>query len=183
MVFQFGIINNQSERGEKDMPFDAKNFGDSYYTPEWCYESLPIDWTNYKTAYDPSMGDGRMFLFLEEQGISVDGGDTIYDETESFYNWNGKADLIITNPPFSKASDFIEYAMPRCKTLILLLRLNFLASQKRYPLFKENKPDALFVLSKRPSFNGKGTDNADYAWFVWQNEEKHIEAGIHHILP
>jgi len=171
------------------MTFNAKNSGDSYYTPEWCYERLPIDWTKYETAFDPSMGDGRMFLFLEEHGLKVDGRDQIYEsdttglDDESFFSWNGTADLIITNPPFSKAAQFIHHAMPRCKTLILLLRLNFLASQKRYPLFKEHKPDALFVLSKRPSFNGKGTDNADYAWFVWQNDAKHIEQGIHHIKP
>ena len=170
------------------MAFSAKNRGDSYYTPEWCYEKLPIDWSNYKTAFDPSMGDGRLFLFLEEQGINMDGRDLVYEEDEtglddeSFFSWDGHVDLIMTNPPFTKAQIFIEHALPRCNTLILLSRLNFLASQKRYKLFKDNEPDSLFVLSKRPSFDGVGTDNNDYAWFVWQNDQKHIPLGIKHII-
>lgn len=169
------------------MAFDALNFADSYYTPEWCYKNLPIDWSKYKTALEPSMGDGRLFLFLEDQGMNVDGRDIIYEnditglEDESFFSWDGYVDLIITNPPFSKAQKFAEHALPRCKTLIMLQRLNWLGSQKRHSFWKKNNPDSLFVLSKRPSFNGKGTDSCDYAWYVWQNDEKFIDSGIHHI--
>ena len=170
------------------MPFDAKNYGDSYYTPEWAYEKLMIDWSNYKTAMEPSMGDGRLLLFLEEQGMTVDGRDPIYEEDEfglndeSFFSWNGSVDLIMGNPPFSKAQQFIEHAIPRTKTLIFLLRLNFLGSQKRYKMWKEHTPDAIHVLSKRPSFNGKGTDSCDYGWFIWQNGEKHIKSGLEFII-
>ncbi len=161
----------------------ASNTGDSYYTPPWCYENLPIDWSNYKTAMEPSMGDGRLFLFLEEQGLLVDGRDPIWQgeglcNTEDFFEWDGYVDLIIGNPPFSKAQAFIEYSLPRCKTLIFLLRLNFLGSKKRMKFWQANTPDKLFVCSKRPSFNGRGTDSCDYGWYVWQNENKFIDSGF-----
>ena len=26
---------------------------DYYPTPEWCYENLPIDWSQFKTAMEP----------------------------------------------------------------------------------------------------------------------------------
>lgn len=167
--------------------FDALNQGDSYYTPPWCYEKLPIDWSKYRTGLEPAMGDGRLFLFLEEQGIKMDGRDLAWEgetgEDENFFRWEGEVDLILTNPPFSKALEYMAYALPRCKTLLLLLPLNFLASQKRYKFLSTNPPDGLFVLSKRPSFNGKGTDNKDYGWFFWQNEKKNINPGLSFLMP
>ena len=124
-----------------------------------------------------------MLQFLQSKGIEVNGIDLIYDNTQNFFEWDGFADLIITNPPYSKAQRFIEHAKARCSTLILLLRLNFLASIKRHSFWDEYKPDTLFVLSKRPSFDGYGTDMTEYAWYVWQNDTKNIEKGIYHIKP
>jgi len=40
----------------------------------------------------------------------------------------------------------------------------------------------MFVLSKRPSFTGKGTDATDYAWFVWDKTDR-IPRGIHFVSP
>ena len=54
-------------------------------------------------------------------------------------------------------------------TVIMLLRINFLSSQKRYDFWQQFPPDGLFVLSKRPSFTGTGTDSQEYAWFVWSD--------------
>ena len=166
----------------------ADNRGDSYYTPDWTYKILPIDWSNYQTAFEPAMGDGRLFTWLEDQGITVDGRDLEWagetNEDEDFLHWEGEVDLIMTNPPFSKALEFMSHALPRCRTMLLLLPLNFLASLKRYPFLSENRPDALFVLSKRPSFSANGkTDSKDYAWYLWQRETKHIDPGIYFLKP
>ena len=167
----------------------ADNTGDSYFTPPWCYENLPIDWTKYKTGFEPSMGDGRILSYLEEFDIYMDGRDLDWsDETgedENFFSWDGSVDLIIGNPPFSEAQKFMSHALPRCKTLMYLLPLNFLASKKRYlGVFSKTPPDTLFVLTKRPSFSGDGKTSAqDYGWFIWQQEEKHIETGLHWLPP
>jgi len=59
-----------------------KNDGDSYYTPHWVFELLPIDWSNYNTGFEPSMGDGRILHFLEEQGIKMDGRDLVWEALE-----------------------------------------------------------------------------------------------------
>ena len=32
---------------------NADNKDDSFYTPPWAYESLPIDWTRYKDGLVP----------------------------------------------------------------------------------------------------------------------------------
>ena len=39
------------------------------------------------------------------------------------------------------------------------------------PFWKAYPVNKLYVLSKRPSFTGKGTDSAAYAWFVWDNSK------------
>jgi len=48
----------------------------------------------------------------------------------------------------------------------MLLRLNFLASERRQEWMKTDTPD-VYVLPNRPSFRGKGSDATEYAWFVW----------------
>lgn len=159
----------------------SRNPYDYYPTPPWCYEKLPIDFSKYKTALEPCCGDYRIAEFLEFVGVEkVEALDIQYGE--DFFAYEGHVDLILTNPPYSIAEEFVIKALHHADTVVMLLRLNFLGAQKRYKFWIENEPDALFVLSKRPSFTGKGTDSTEYAWFVWQNKEKHIPSGIQHIL-
>ena len=54
---------------EKDMSRSPYDF---YPTPEWCYENLPIDWSQFKTALEPCKGDGRIVSFLENKELEVD---------------------------------------------------------------------------------------------------------------
>jgi len=159
----------------------VRNAYDYYATPEWCYEKLPIDYSKYKSALEPCAGDYRIATFLEDKGIEF--VDTCeIQENRDFFDYSGKVDLIFTNPPYSIALEFIEKALQHADTVIMLLRINFLGAQKRHTFFSNNEPDALYVLSKRPSFTGKGTDSTEYAWYVWQNKEKYINPGIYHIL-
>lgn len=54
-----------------------------------------------------------------------------------------------------------------------LLRLAFLATmRRRVSLWQANPPAKVWVLPQRPSFTGKGTDQFDYGWFVWDNEHQ-----------
>jgi hypothetical protein len=76
-------------------------------------------------------------------------------------------DVIITNPPFYLAEEFVRKALKHATHVAMLLRLAFLESRKREAFHKEN-PSDVFVLSRRPSFMANGaTDNSAYAWFVW----------------
>jgi hypothetical protein len=83
-----------------------------------------------------------------------------------------KYDLIISNPPFYLALDFIKKALQDVQDgglVIMLLRLNFLGSQERLPFWKENMANAAFIHSKRMKFiKGKSGDSCEYAHFVWQ---------------
>jgi hypothetical protein len=157
------------------------NASDFYPTPPWCYENLDIDWKQFTSAHEPGKGDGRIVDFLSAKMNSL--ATVSYTEIMEgldFFLWDESADLILTNPPFSMALEFIKHSIPRCNTCIMLLRLNYLGSITRHQFWKENSPTALFVLSKRPSFTGSGTDATDYAWFVWDKTDR-IPKGIHFV--
>jgi len=77
-----------------------------------------------------------------------------------------KAQVCITNPPYVFALEMIQHAMTQANQVCMLLRLNFLASEKRVVWMQNNTPD-IYVLPNRPSFRGKGSDACEYGWFVW----------------
>ncbi len=83
---------------------------------------------------------------------------------------------IITNPPYSLAEEFIRRSMqlvdPANHAVIMLLRLAFLESRKRQPFWCEFPLQRLYVLSERPSFIGGATDQAAYAFFVWNTDRR-----------
>ena len=156
------------------------NKTDFYPTPTWCYENLDINWSQFSTAHEPCCGDGRIIDWLEEQGVP-----TTYSEINEeldFFEWNEEVDLILTNPPFSLAQEFIDHALPRAQTTIMLMRINYLGSIKRHEWWKEKCPTALYVLSKRPSFTGAGTDATEYCWYVWDKTNR-LPTGIQFVIP
>lgn len=78
--------------------------------------------------------------------------------------------IVIGNPPFSKAEEFIVRSLQVAGEdgiVVMLLRLGFLESKKRCEFHKAH-PAHVYVLTTRPSFiKGKGTDSTAYGWFVW----------------
>ena len=62
--------------------------------------------------------------------------------------------------------------------LIMLLRTAFLESKSRYEFWQKNKLNGLYVLSKRPSFTGNGTDATSYSWFIWDKSTEKQEIKV-----
>lgn len=104
----------------------------------------------------------------------------------------GTVDLILDNPPFTLAEDFVRCAVPLLAPggiLALLLRLNFLGSAGRMidaiapsavPFWREFPEADFWPIGPRPSFGlnkmgKKGTDGTEYAPFLWQ---KNAEGGL-----
>lgn len=160
---------------------DVRHPDDFYATPAWCVEAiLPHLRVTPETAIlEPSAGDGAIIRVLHARGfrntlaIELDfdrctRNPGTYIATD-FLRWAPTApphDLVIGNPPFSLAMEFVQAALPLASAVAMLLRLPWLASQKRAPWLRAHTP-SVYVLPKRPSFTGKGTDATDYAWMVW----------------
>jgi SAM-dependent methyltransferase len=101
-----------------------------------------------------------------EVGLCVETGDFLEMPVSEWQD----TQVIISNPPYSLALEFLrkslEIVIPNMGTVAMILRLPFLAAQLRAQFHKDH-PSDIFVLPRRPSFTGKGTDATDYAWFVW----------------
>lgn len=167
---------------------------DFYPTPKEAFDALyNADCENWKNSYkilEPCAGDGNLVKFIKEKEpntyiwanefdiahklqLEQSGADEY--SYNDFFTINSQPccyDVVITNPPFSLAQQIIEKVLDEWKPdrTIMLLRLNFLASQKRKEFWQKHLPSRIYVLSKRPSFTGKGTDSQDYAWFIWDNK-------------
>lgn len=75
-------------------------------------------------------------------------------------------DVVISNPPYSLAQEVIEASMALATHVVMLLRLNFLASEER-ALFMRNYTPDVYVLPNRPSFVYGRTDACEYGWLVF----------------
>ena len=147
-----------------------RNAQDAYMTPRWCVDLItgrmnsPVMSTRF---LEPCRGTGNIsdhphfkhaFPLWAEIAEGIDYLDPAF---------NPDAHLIVTNPPFSLALEFLTKSLAQRATVAYLLRVNFLGSQKRKAFWQANPLTHLYVLSQRPSFTGHGTDSTEYAWFVW----------------
>lgn len=168
---------------------------DFYRTPGWAVRALlPYlpPWREGMVVVDAGAGDGAIAGVLVTTGkyrevICVEtnpvhcaelrrpGEYDVREETWATTTAGAfHADLVVSNPPFSDAMDFVLRA--RGCTLngkgekgiaAFLLRLPWLASQSRAAFHRAN-PAHILVLPRRPSFTAdRKTDATDYAWFVW----------------
>jgi len=137
--------------------------------------------TFQNNIWECACGEGHISKVLEKFGHNVRSTDLIdrnYGDTYDFLKTNGSADCdIITNPPFSKANEFLLKAMDVMfdgRKLAMLLRIQFLEGVARRKIFKEYPPKVIYVASRniRCAKNGdfkNATGNAStYCWFVWE---------------
>ncbi|RNB59397.1 hypothetical protein EDM57_04445 [Brevibacillus gelatini] len=177
-------------RGAKTKPFDF------YPTPIDVVDKLLIKHKIQDgTILEPCAGNGVIIKSLrnygytnkiianeirkeEESNLIHSGADEItYDDFLLKYEVDKSVKTVITNPPFTYAKEFLEQCFklyPNAE-IIMLLRLAFLESKKRYEFWQQHPVSKLYVLSERPSFTGEGTDATAYAWFVWNEDYSMIE--------
>lgn len=87
-------------------------------------------------------------------------------------------DVVLTNPPYALAVEFLAECRRIAKVVAFLLRIGFYCGG-RGPLSREARP-GLFFLPNRPSFTGDGADASEYAWFVYGDP---AVSGRHFCLP
>jgi hypothetical protein len=155
-----------TNRGSERIPKDF------YPTPEWAVDvMLPLfDFSKCSCFLEPCRGSGVIYNKVpmkNKQWAELSKG---RDYLKDLYDLPENS-IIITNPPFSLALEFLGKSLWEAGTVCYLLPLNFLGSIKRHEFWKANPPTHLFPLSRRPSFTGKGTDACDYAWFVWDCQD------------
>lgn len=141
----------------------------------------------YPKIWECACGQGHLSKVLEAHGYDVLSTDLINRgyglETSVDFLHNGQADDtvdmdIITNPPYSVATEFVKEALRVIKPgrkVAMFLRLQFLEGVKRRRLFNNAPPQTVYVCSSRiecvknAEFDKQRYKSAvAYAWFVWE---------------
>lgn len=164
---------------------DVRVANDVYPTPAWCVDRL-LEAVALPGGQwlEPAAGDGAIIRAVARSredivwtglelralceptllatGAAVQIADALTLDWREF-----TPKVVITNPPYLLAEAFLERALETDAIIVLLLRLDFLGSDRRSPIFHLMPPD-LYVLPNRPSFVGRGTDSTEYGWFIWE---------------
>jgi len=88
-----------------------------------------------------------------------------------------KYSVLVMNPPFRIAFEFLQKALEIADYVVMLQRINFLGSRERSDFFRADPPD-LYVLPDRPSFTGGQGDSIEYGWFVFGPERSRRQGAL-----
>lgn len=166
-------------RGSGRLPHDF------YATPSWCVHRF-LERVNLPSGlwFDPCAGDGAIIRAAQDRRTGVNWcaserraecepalrtlvGDRL--RIADYFRLSLRTvrpQVILTNPPYSFAFEFVQKALREAPHVAMLLRLNFLGTEKRAKFFQGTAAD-VYVLPNRPSFAKGQTDSCEYAWFVW----------------
>lgn len=134
---------------------------------------------------DIGAGDGRWGLTAKRKTYDAQlcGIDIVGEKPEGFDRWEQadyltyqfplkSFDLIVSNPPYYIAEKIIYKAWEELAVggdMIFLLRLSFQAGVNRAKnLWKFIHPYEVGIVSRRPSFYGRGTNGTDYGVYYWK---------------
>lgn len=165
---------------------------DFYATDPKAMELLLEKETFSKTIWEPACGQGHLSKVLIEKGYNVIESDIVDrgrgNHLIDFLNIHKcpnnlivsdslKFD-IITNPPYSKALEFVEKSLELVENgskVAMFLRLSFLEGKKRGEFFKKFPPKYVYVASGRIQCAKNGDFNllksgtaVAHAWFIWE---------------
>ena len=128
----------------------------------------------HATIWEPACGKGDMADVMWDRGYKIIASDLypqIYGmDSTDFLKSSAKCDWIITNPPFSKATEFITHALELEKPCAFLLKSQFWHAKSRLTLFREHPPSYVLPLTWRPDFlHGakSGSPTMECLWTVW----------------
>ncbi len=171
-------------------PAEIRKFFDKFFflqcRPNDTYHGGPAKWLDCCAGGRKGLEEMAYPLVLQERGIEPDTMDIREDSRAKLIaNYLEMPmlgyDVIISNPPFNLAIEFIKKAISEVNEhglVIMLLRLNFWGSQTRLPFFEEYMPKYTVVHSTRMGFKRhlthlppkerNATDSIEYAHFIWQ---------------
>lgn len=145
-------------------------------------ESFPGD-----MIWEPACGNGAMATVLNDAGYAVHATDLIdrgYGTPDMDFLKTralpGGVESVVTNPPFSLATQFLRHSLDMgARKVALLCRVAFLAGQDRRETLEQHL-SRVWIFSKRHTLWAKGIEpprapgerkkngSIEYAWFVFE---------------
>lgn len=169
--------------GAKGHANESRAENDYYATDPAAVSALLEKELFSKRIWEPACGEGHISEALINAGYVVRSTDLFYrgygepepvDFLQYSHKWGGD---IITNPPYEYGIEFAEKALKTVKTgsrVAMLLKIQFLETEKRRLFFKKYPPRYIYVFSKRimcaknGDFQNASASAMCYAWFVWE---------------
>jgi len=140
---------------------------DEYRTPEYAIKPLLKYIPENYIIWEPTGINSPITAFFRRHGYEVIethiemGFDFLKDEPGFHF------DVIVTNPPYSKKTEFLKRAYELGKPFALLLPLAALEGVERGKLFRKYGIE-LIVFDRRVEFMNKGRVWFPVAWFCWK---------------
>ena len=137
--------------------------------------------------WEPCCGDLDMTRVLQHAGYEVTstdirdtgvipfgegfgGFDFLNDDPVEKFGWEPQPDMIVMNPPFNLAAEFIERALRYTPNVACLMKIDYWNAVSRLPLWQRNIPQFFLPLTWRPAFLKAERGNSplmNCAWCVW----------------
>lgn len=113
---------------------------------------------------------------LRDTGQGINGFDFLRDDPMESFGWEASAhlDMIVMNPPFSLAAEFIEKALSYTPNVACLVKIDYWNAISRLPLFEKHPPLFFLPLTFRLAFLKAERGNSplmNCAWVVWADDE------------
>ena len=176
--------NPETERVEND-----------YYATNPKAVEMLLNEYDFNDGYwlEPCVGEGHIAKIIESKCYAICTGIDVVDRgypntiIADFltYETNQKFDNIITNPPYSLATEFIEKSLSLLSDggkCAMFLKIQFIEGLKRKTLYENNPPKYIYVFRNRMATwnNGQELDPQGkrwattmcHAWFIWEKGSK-----------
>lgn len=145
---------------------------DDFYTPKWAIDLL-LDRYNFndKTIWECASGIGNITNEIKPYCKEVHETDIKQGQDFLSYKPNFDFDCIVTNPPFSLKTEFIEKCISYNKDFYLLLPLTSIEGVKRHRLIKQSDYHLTILLpDRRTNYinqSNKSSPSFVSAWFCF----------------
>lgn len=137
-------------------------------------EALLQEFSFDGTIHECACGTGEMAEVIKKYGYEVVATDLV-DRGYGLCNIDflslaqPAAPIVITNPPFVIAADFIRHGVGELKLecMALLLKATYFHAESRKALFDRFPSAYVCPLLWRPDFTGQKRPVMEFAWFIW----------------
>lgn len=139
-----------------------------------------------KTIWEPACGDGAMVGPLRAAGLRVIASDIVdrgcpescvqdFMGAQLPLYGSTTAGVIVTNPPYKDAQEWVATALTHAPVVMMLLRLAFLEGGARNAWLRESPLARVYTFASRlpfmhrPGYTGPRLKKSStaFAWFVW----------------
>ena len=170
---------------------------DLYETPSEAVHALLKVYALPKNIWEPCAGRGAIARVLRNTGHNVYATDLVRYGTSrlvrSGVNFLAQTkrpagyNMILTNPPYGWANQFVRHALDLCPRVCMLLRLAFLEGVTRSDILDNAGLAQVFIFRNRlPRMHRAGWDGPQatsticFAWFCW-DADHHGPTQLHRI--